>query len=48
MLVLDSFRGHPTDAVKDITPGVMTPKLQSLDVCLNKAFRPHVKQVYAQ
>lgn len=58
MLVLDSFRGHCTDAVKArlaetstdlvIIPGGMTSMLQPLDVCLNKPFKAHVKRLYAQ
>lgn len=58
MLVLDSFRGHCTDAVKArladhrtdlvIIPGGMTSMLQPLDVCLNKPFKAHVKRLYAE
>lgn len=56
MLVLDSFRGHSTDAVKArlsdnrtdlvMIPGGMTSMLQPLDVCLNKPFKAHVKRLY--
>lgn len=58
MLVLDSFRGHCTDAVKArladngtdlvVIPGGMTSMLQPLDVCINKPFKAHVKRLYAQ
>lgn len=49
MLVLDAFRGHPTDAVKCalgdgrtdlvVIPGGTTSSLQPLDVVLNKPFK---------
>lgn len=58
MLVLDSFRGHCTDAVKArlaekhtdlvIIPGGMTSMLQPLDKCLNKPFKALVKRLYAE
>lgn len=58
MLVLDSFRGHTTEEVKDrlsrngtdlvVIPGGMTSMLQPLDVSLNKPFKAHVKRYYAE
>ena len=49
LLVWDSFRGHLTDAVSKeleklhiysiVIPGGCTPKVQPLDVSLNKPFK---------
>lgn len=56
MLALDFFQGYCTDTVKAgfvtvagpvIILGGMTSMLQTLDVCLNKPFKAHVKQLYA-
>lgn len=56
MLVLDSFRCHISDRVKDklaachtdlvIIPGGMTSQLQPLDVCLNKPMNHYVRTAY--
>lgn len=56
MLVLDSFRCHISDRVKDklaachtdlvIIPGGMTSQLQPLDVCLNKPMKDYVRTAY--
>ncbi|KAM7299429.1 pogo transposable element with KRAB domain [Ixodes scapularis] len=53
MLVLDSFRCHITQRVKDklaacrtdlvVIPGGMTSQLQPLDVCLNKPIKDRVR-----
>ena len=52
LLVLDSFRGHLTDSVKNrfnekntnlaVIPGGLTSKLQPLDVSINKSFKNKV------
>lgn len=56
MLVLDSFRCHISECVKDklaachtylvIIPGGMTSQLQPLDVCLNKPMKDYVCRAY--
>ncbi|KAM7315652.1 putative POGO family transposase [Ixodes scapularis] len=56
MLVLDSFRGHITDCVKEIIaneacdlviiPGGKTSIVQPLDVVLNKPFKDCVRAFY--
>lgn len=56
VLVLDSFRRHVTDRVKEklaachtdlvIIPGGMTPQIQPLDVCLNKPIKDRVCAAY--
>ena len=53
MLVLDSFRDHTTNPVKNqlvekntniaVIPGGCTSKLQPLDVTINKSFKSKVK-----
>jgi hypothetical protein len=55
MLVLDVYRGHPTQSVKKevkklntnlfIIPGSMTSQLQVVDV-VNKPFKDHLKRQY--
>ena len=52
LLVLDSFRGHLVDSTKQkfkeketdmaVIPGGLTPKLQPLDVSINKSFKNKV------
>ena len=56
MLVLDSFRSHIVESVKNrllekntniaIIPGGCTSKLQPLDVAINKSFKSKVKDQY--
>lgn len=56
MLVLDAFKGHLTDSVKEelkrsntdlvIIPGGMTSQLQPLDVSVNKPFKSYLHQAY--
>jgi hypothetical protein len=55
MLVLDSFKGHLTQQVKEeirkantdlVIPGGMTSQLQVLDVVINRPFKDHLRQVY--
>ncbi|KAE8740145.1 hypothetical protein FOCC_FOCC014343 [Frankliniella occidentalis] len=56
MLVMDSFRGHLTEQVKDkfkrmqtdmvIIPGGMTSLLQPLDICINKPFKNKIEEYY--
>jgi len=55
MLVLDAFKGHVTDSVKDqlckmktelVIPGRMTSVLQSMDVSINKTFKDRLRQQY--
>ena len=58
LLVLDSYRGHTTEAVKKqlkdprtdlaIIPGGMTSMLQPLDVCVNRPFKAALKQLYTE
>ncbi|KAM7295706.1 pogo transposable element with KRAB domain [Ixodes scapularis] len=54
MLVLNAFRGHLTDEVKNtireaksdlvVIPGGMTSQLQPLDVCINKPFKDRCEE----
>ncbi|CAI7731302.1 unnamed protein product [Closterium sp. NIES-54] len=56
MLVLDSYRGHLTEEVKEklcemncvtaIIPSGCTAEVQPLDVCINKSFKASVHQQY--
>jgi len=56
MLVLDAFKGHLTDSVKNqlckmktelvVIPGVMTSVLQPMDVSINKPFKDRLRQEY--
>lgn len=56
LLILDSFRGHLTDTIKDtcdgkdivraVIPGGMTKYLQPLDLTVNKSFKSKVKEYY--
>jgi len=56
MLVLDTFRGHLTDSVKNqlrkmktelvAIPGEMTSVLQPMDVSVNKPFKDRLRQQY--
>ena len=56
MLVLDAFKGHVTDSVKDqlrkmetelvVIPGGMTSVLQPMDVSINKPFKDRLRQQY--
>ncbi|CAI7926935.1 unnamed protein product [Closterium sp. NIES-54] len=56
MLVLDSYRGHLTEEVKEklremncvpaIIPSGCTAEVQPLDVCVNKSFKASVRQHY--
>ncbi|GBC04795.1 hypothetical protein RclHR1_05880008 [Rhizophagus clarus] len=56
ILVLDSFRGHIVDSVKNrlvekntnmaVIPGGCTSKLQPLDVAINKSFKSKVRDWY--
>ncbi|CAI7842898.1 unnamed protein product, partial [Closterium sp. NIES-54] len=56
MVVLDSYRGHLTDAVKEkfrelncvpaIIPAGCTAEIQPLDVSINKSFKACVRQQY--
>ncbi|CAI7877376.1 unnamed protein product [Closterium sp. NIES-54] len=58
MLVLDSYHGHLTDAVKakfgelNIVPAVIpagcTSKIQPLDVAVNRSFKAAVRQLYQE
>ncbi|CAI7896229.1 unnamed protein product [Closterium sp. NIES-53] len=58
MLVLDSYRGHLTDAVKakfgelNIVPAVIpagcTSEIQPLDVAVNRSFKVAVRQLYQE
>ena len=55
-MVWDSFRGHLTDAVKDllarrnvdvaVIPGGLTSNLQPLDKCINKPFKAKLRMLY--
>jgi hypothetical protein len=52
LLVLDSFRGHLVDSIKQklhekatnmaVIPGGLTSKLQLFDVSINKSFKSNV------
>src|SRR6266542_3505336 len=56
LLVLDSFRGHLVDTVKNrfnekqtniaVIPSGLTSKLQPLDVAINKSFKANLRQYY--
>jgi len=56
MLVLDAFKGHLTDSVKNqlskmktelvVIPGGMTSVLQPIDVSINKPFKERLRQHY--
>ena len=56
LLVLDSFRGHLVNSVKNrfkekqtnlaVIPGGLTCKLQPLDVAINKSFKANLRQYY--
>jgi hypothetical protein len=56
LLVLDSFRGHLVNSVKNrfiekqtniaVIPGGLTSKLQPLDVSINKSFKSKLRQYY--
>jgi hypothetical protein len=56
MLVLDAFKGHLTDSVRDqlckmktelvVIPGGMTSVLQPMDVSINKHFKDRMRQQY--
>ena len=56
MLVLDAFKGHVTDSVKDqlckmktelvVIPGGMTSVLQPMDISINKPFKDRLRQQY--
>jgi len=55
MLVLDAFKGHVTDSVKDqlrkmktelVIPDEMTSVLQTMDVSNNKLFKDRLSQQY--
>lgn len=58
LLVLDSFRGHLTDRVKNrlattrtdlaIIPGGLTSVLQPLDVCVNRPFKAEFRRCYSE
>jgi hypothetical protein len=55
-LILDSFRGHLTDKIKEtcekrniiraVIPGGMTKYLQPLDLTVNRSFKSKVKDYY--
>jgi hypothetical protein len=57
MLVLDSFKGHLIQQVKEemikantdlvVIPGGMTSQLQVLDVVVNKPFKDHLRRLYS-
>jgi hypothetical protein len=56
MLVLDAFKGHVTDSVKDqlrkmktdlvVIPGGMTSVLQPMNVSINKSLKDRLRQQY--
>jgi hypothetical protein len=56
MLVLNAFKGHVTDSVKDqlrkiktefvVITGGMTSVLQPMDVSINKPFKDRLRQQY--
>lgn len=56
LLILDSFRGHTVNSVKNrleekntniaIIPGGCTSKLQPLDVSINKSFKSKVNKIF--
>lgn len=54
---VDAFKGHTTDIVQNtmtekmnidmaVIPGGMTSQLQIRDVCINKPFKDHLRQLY--
>lgn len=56
LLVLDSFRGHLTQSIKDtckeqrvtraVIPGGLTSKLQPLDLTVNRSFKSHLRDYF--
>lgn len=58
LLVIDSFRGHLTENVKNkmkqeksdmvVIPGGMTGILQPLDVSINRPFKAHLRHLYRE
>ena len=58
LLILDSFRGHLTQQMKDVCeendivctviPGALTPKLQPLDISVNRSFKAYLREFYRQ
>jgi hypothetical protein len=56
MFVLDAFKGHLTDSVKNqlrkmktelvVIPGGMTSVLQPMDISINKPFEDRLRQQY--
>ena len=58
LLILDSFRGHLTDGVKQacsymntlraVIPGGLTSHLQPLDLTVNRSFKAHLRKEYAK
>jgi len=56
MLVLDAFKGHLTDSMKNqlckmktelvVIPGGMTSVLQPMDISINKPFKDRLRQQY--
>ena len=56
VLVLDAFKGHLTDSVKNqlhkiktelvVIPGGMTSVLQPMDISINKPFKDRLRQQY--
>jgi hypothetical protein len=55
MLVVDAFKRHVTDSVKDhlrkiktelVIPGGMTSVLQTMEVSINKSFKDMLRQKY--
>jgi len=56
MLVLDAFKGHLTDSVKNqlckmrtefvVIPGGITSVLQRMDISINKSFKDRLRQQY--
>jgi hypothetical protein len=58
LLILDSFRGHLTNDVKQacidtrtvraLIPGELNSKLQPLDLTVNRSFKAHLRKTYNQ
>jgi hypothetical protein len=56
LLILDSFRGHLTDDIKQacidtntvraVIPGGLTSHLQPLDLTVNRSFKAHLRKTY--